>query len=335
MIIYKKLLLTAFLSLTLAACGGGGGGSGSGASISNPCIIPQNLAQITALNAEDIVSEVKSATQIVLALANLNTTFIELLDVVLVNNPVTVSCDISGSATVNIIDNDQSGTISVGDLISANFINCVLMGGTASGVLEVTITTASGNGVGSLASLNDWSFVVESNIANLSVSDGNIAAIISGDANNSVRFDFSNLELRLTTQNNQLTFDGGNQCGSINNVEIMSRVSNVTTDPAAYTLVSNSGQPILVRSSQISGAVDVRPTNSQFSGAENLDDDADGEVDEFYPELDLPMGGTWLISGDNSFADVEVMPGDIVQILVDEDGDRQADATITTTWSAL
>ncbi len=333
----NRLFLNLFVSalLFITSCSGGGGGSSAPAT--SPCVIPINLVAITAANAENVVSEVVSAIQVALSFANFNALFIEFLNVALVNNPVTVACDISGTATLMVTDADMSGTISVGDSISFSFSNCVLMGGTANGNITATITNTMGANVGNAASATDWSFSISGMLNNFRASDGNISATINGDGTVDVNFTAATVSLDSILTSTSFTFEGSStQCATVTDTTLNSMADNVTTNPAVYSVTVNPMAPLLtMANSEIGGVVTVQ-TQTAFGGMEDFDDDNDGEIDEYFSELDLPDSGVLIVNGDAlSSATVTIMAGGMVQIDVDENGDMIVDQVINTTWNNL
>lgn len=326
---FKFYLVVTFVISLLTACGGGGGSSRVS------CTIPINSVAITSTNAETIASEVVSAIQTILALANVNSAFIEFLDEDIIDNPATVACDISGFITVTITDRDRSGTITVGDFISANFSSCALITGTVSGGIQGTINNAVGTDVGSVSSANDWVFNISGDFINLRINDNNISIRINGDGAVNVAFTFATLQLDSTTTTTMATFTTNNdQCGSIQNSDITSLAENATTNPVAYTATVNPAGAMTVASSAFGGAVTAQ-TTTEFGGIENLDDSGDGAIDEYFVELDSPDSGVLKIIGLMSTATVNIVANNMVRIDVDENGDEITDQVINTTWDAL
>ena len=335
----KKGISTVLLSSVLFACGsGGGGGSSSGGGFVNPatCVLPSNVVAITSANAELIASEVVSAIQGVIAFANLDSSFIDLLGTPIVTNPATAPCDMSGSLTVTITDNDMSSTISVNDLISSTFANCVLMPGTVNGLVDATINSTTGANVGSASSIVNWTFSTNGNLNNLNINDSNINAAVSGDTTEVVSFNAAAAQLTSTVTNMMLNLsDNTGQCASVQGAVITSTVTNPVNIPATYTVNVNPAGALLVASTSFSGVVTAETPATPFSGMEALDDDADGEIDEYFAEIDSPDAGVLVITGFMSTATVNIIANNIVRIDVDVDGDNMVDDMIMTSWDAL
>ncbi len=332
---YKSPFILIVFTFTFFACSGGGGSSGGSSVAPSTCTVPTNTIAITVANAETVASEVVGAVQAILAFANLNGAFIDFLNLP-ISNPTTVVCGSGGNLSLTVTDFDASATITLGDLLSTNFSNCVLMSGSINGIFEALINSASGVGVGSIVATNDWAFNIDGNLVNLSSIDNNINVTADGDVTSNVNFIFAALQLVATATNSAFTFSfAGGQCGSIQNASITSTATNVTTNPSAYFVnVNPSGQVLTVASTRFAGVVTAR-TVTAFGGMENLDDDMDGEIDEYFSEIDLPDSGVLRIDGLTSSAIVNVMAGGLVRIDVDENGDGVVDQMINTTWTAL
>lgn len=336
------------LSLVLVACGSGGGGGGdsvnTGGSFIDPatCILPGGgvTVTITAANAEAVVSEVKGAIQTMLSFANANSAFIDLNNVFLPSNPATVPCDMSGTATLTLTGLNP---ISAGDQLATNFSSCADMGITLNGMLTGTyntITEAVVGEAGNVASANNWDFNISGVLDNLRGNDSNINLAVEGDSTANVVFTAAGVDLTSTTTNTILTgADNAGECVTIENANIVSTATNVSTNPAAYSVNVNQVAPLIVNSTELAGAVSAQTPAIPFSGMENMFDAGAGEIDKYFVELDdisPPTGGVLVILGNTSSITMTAMPGGMVQIDVDEDlGMAGFEATIMTTWGAL
>ena len=65
------------------------------------------------------------------------------------------------------------------------------------------------------------------------------------------------------------------------------------------------------------------------SGIESLN------LNEYFVDLNSPEKGEIILMGKDSNAKISIMPGDIVSINLDTDGDSVSDEIIPTTWSDI
>ena len=346
---FKKLLIISFISIFMTACGGGGGGGDDGGigiagGFIDPasCVLPVSLIAITAANAEAVVSEVKGAIQTALAFANANSDLIVLNNLMLPSNPVTLACDTSGSFTTTLTGTNP---ISMNDQLALDFSSCQDTGTTLNGVLTATyntITEVVAGEAGNVSSANDWDFSISSISNDLQVEDSNIDVAADGVMVADIDFNAAGVNLVSTATNTNLTYaDRGGECTSIDLIFFVSTAMNVTTNPATYSLSINepaNAGAFTIASTELGGVVAISTNTTPFIGMENLFDAGQGEVDEYFVELDdssPPTSGSLFIQSGTSSATVTAMPGGVVQIDVDIDLDGVIDDTFMTTWAAL
>ena len=345
----KKAIAIIFLSSTTFACSSGGGGGDETATEAfiDPatCVFPGTSVALTTANAESVVSLVKNAIQAALGFANTASVFIDLNNEMFPSNPFIAACDISGQATITAnTDVAPLTVVSQGDVLSTTFSDCAYFGATInSGSFETTFNDVTEVNVGEAGTVagNNWAFTITGNADNLRASDSNINVAVDGDVQPFVSYFAAGVILQSRAEISTLTFaDNSAECTRIETVSIASTATNVSTNPAAYSLVVSSGTPFSMNSTELGGTVSVGTQGaSPFGGMENLFDNALGEIGDYFVELDdmtPPTSGVLEITGNASNIVVTVMSGGMVQIEVDEDlGMVGFEATINTTWDAL
>ena len=248
----KKAIAIIFLSSTIFACSGGGGSGDGTATVTfiDPatCVFPGTSVALTAANAESVVSLVKAAIQAALAFANTASVYIDLNNEMIPSNPFIVDCDISGQATITTNTDVAPLTfVSQGDVLTTTFSNCAYFGATINGgSFETTFNNITEVNVGEAGTVagNNWAFTITANADNLRASDSNINLAVDGDVQPFVSYFATGVILQSRAEISTLTFaDSSAECARVESVSINSTATNVSTNPAAYSLVVSSGTP--------------------------------------------------------------------------------------------
>lgn len=254
-------------------------------------------------------------------------------------NPSDFNCEVSGTVTITLTDNDMSTTVTAGDLLSASFASCNVMPEVINGIFDATLNTVNGANAGLASSANDWDFNISGNANNLRINDSNINVAADADSTADVDFTLAGAILASTATSTTLTFSNSNgECSQVQNALIDSSATNVTTNPAIYSARLNQAGNMMVASTEFSGVVSVtqQAVLQAFGGMENFIDPMIGDYGQYFAALDNPDSGVLVINGfGGSSITVTVSAGGAVQIDVDEDGVPGVEATINRAWTDL
>lgn len=280
---------------------------------------------IVVTNAETTSSEVAQSLTQTLTVAELASQSAAYVNDVYLSDPMSYSCDnASGVVMLTIHDLDHSNRVSVGDDLVLSYTNCHVDNVTANGDLTVSVLDALGVDIGRFDAGSDWLYTLSVNASSFQFSTENEIFVVNGDIEIALQFDATTALLETNITNNTLSLDGESQ-NILSNIDI-SQFINLAVVPSSYTLTIDS---MKISSGIQGGTVDATAKRNPLSGMELLN------LREYFVDLRLPDSGVINISGNNSNADVSIMPDEMVSIELDTNGDSISDAVISSTWSEM
>lgn len=193
---YRPLFLAIASALVLSACGGGGGSSAGPAPVQTSALTPitaanANKAAASGYSANDLIGNSSTSITGVLTGVSMNGTGISAVSPVLtlvkraagpggapLLSGITVSQACSGGGTVTIDANlHNMQTISNGDTMTLNAINCVEDGNKLNGVLTITFSNVTGD----LINTSTGAATMDTRFTGFDIASGNETATMNGD----------------------------------------------------------------------------------------------------------------------------------------------------------
>ena len=223
--------------------------------------------------------------------------------------PETIDCPYGGSITITYdVANPQQP--SIGDSMSFAANGCLVEGGSMNGSMSMSVLNVDGNPFSELP-VPPYGMQLSMQANNFTVTDGVETFTLHGGMTMSESTtDGVFLTHSITGSSIQVT-EGGVNAG-LSNFDIEATDDNNTQ---AYTLDLNA----TVSSSELGGSVTI-VTYTLFQGIDPNE----------------PTSGQATITGaNNSRVTLTAMGGDMVQLVIDEDGDGIAEEVLNRTWNDL
>ncbi|MBT8112559.1 MAG: hypothetical protein KJO47_02670 [Gammaproteobacteria bacterium] len=223
----------------------------------------------------------------------------------------------ASSFNATAIDLDNSNSVLKGDDLALRYTNCNVNEAIANGDLTISVRDANGINIGNYNSGANWLFAFDVNTDLLEINANNKAFNVSGNMEISLQFDamLASLDTEITSDRLNIEETSKNTLLNIN----LSQKINLASMPSNYSLTIDSLK--LVNETK-NTAITAIANSISFSGMELLN------LNQYFVNLDAPDNGVFNLAGKNSSAEVSIMPGELVSIDVDTNGDSISDEEI-------
>ncbi len=280
---------------------------------------------IVVTNVEAANSEIVQTLNQTLAVAEIASRSAQYVNDVYIAGQTSYSCDnTTGVVLLTLNDLDQSNNVSIGDDLLLSYIDCELDNALANGELVISVLGTKGSDIGHCDSSTSWLFALNANANSLQVKTGSNLFIVNGEIKIVLQLNATTATLEANVTSESFTLDDGLQT-LLSNIDI-SQFINLAVMPSNYLLKINS---MSISNSALNGTFNATTISNPLSGMELLN------LDECFVDLQLPDNGLISITGKNSYADVSIVPDELVSIELDTNGDSISDAVISSTWSEI
>ena len=276
-------------------------------------------------NVEAVSSKIVQTLNQTLVVAEIAGQSAKYINDVYIAGETSYTCDnTTGVVLLKPNDFDQSNKVSIGDDLVLSYIDCELDNTLLNGELVISALDTKGSNIGHCDSSTSWLSILNFEANSFQVKTGSNLFIVNGEIEIALQFDAITAALEANVTSESLRLDDGSQT-LLSNVDI-SQFINLAVMPSSYLLTINS---ISISTSALSGIFNATTISNPLSGMELLD------LDECFVDLQLPDNRLISITGKNSYADVSIMPDELVSIELDTNGDSISDAVVSSTWFVI
>lgn len=327
----------AALSLAMAGCGGGGGGDSPSGSVD---VTPANQDQLSRAAAAAVQGgfasgglplagagsgpfaagpvQALSAPLLRAVLGTSDTAQPARRRIAAVLPPINDTCLVSGSTSTTLDDRDNNGSASLGDVLTVSFNNCKdSVDETINGTFSVTLTQ--------LAVSPRFSFTATASLNNFGITFNGHSAVYNGDCSLTYSETSATTDTTRVVVGSQLAVNVATPAFT----DTITMLAGYQIDLAYDSAVSppGGGFPGLTTTTA-SGSVASAAAAGKVS-VRTLQPILQYDVDEF------PRSGQVAVVGKNGSLQLTAVPGGLVRIDLDANGDGQFEQTKTVNWDWL